>query len=396
VARREIAAVRVLHLVKTAVGAPWAWRQIRELVGAGVDVVVAVPGGGPMAERYRQVGARVHELELDLPLRNPLGLVARVRRLRHLVERERPDVVHSHFVGTTLTMRLALGRRAHPPRVFQVPGPLHLEHALFRRLELSTATAADHWIVTCKRTRELYLAAGVNGSRLHLSYYGVDLDACRRPAGGVLREEIGVPSPIPIAGMVAYMYAPRRYLGQRRGIKGHEDFIDAVAILAGTKPELRAVVVGAAWAGAWRYEAQVREYGRRRCGDRLVFLGYRDDVPRIYADLDVAVHPSHSENVGGAGESALAEVPTVATTVGGFPDIIEPGVSGLLVPPRDPAALAAAIGRLLDDPRGARAMAAEARRRAERMLDVRRTAAEVATIYGQILGGARSGRGAAP
>jgi glycosyltransferase involved in cell wall biosynthesis len=81
----------------------------------------------------------------------------------------------------------------------------------------------------------------------------------------------------------------------------------------------------------------------------------------------------------------------VATAVGGFPDIIEPGVTGLLVPPRDPTALARAIGLLIDDRTRARAMAAEARRRAERMLDVRRTAAEIASLYERVLG--RSPRG---
>jgi len=382
--------LKALHLVKTSSGAAWAWRQIRELVASGVDVVVAVPGDGPMAERYRQVGARVHEAQYDAPVRRPWLVPARSRALRRLVEQERPDLVHSHFVGTTLTMRLALGRRGGPPRIFQVPGPLHLEHALFRRLELATASASDHWIATCELTRRLYRAAGVSGERVHLSYYGLDVDAFRPQTPGQLRAELGLGT-APLVGIVAHMYAPKWYLGQRRGIKGHEDFIDAVAILGRKRPDLRAVVVGAAWGGATGYERRLRQYGRRRCGDRLAFLGHRDDVPRIYADLDVAVHPSLSENLGGAAESTLSGVPTVATAIGGFPDIIEQEVSGLLVPPHDPAALAAAIERLLDDTAAARAMAGEASRRAKRMLDVGRTAAEVAAIYEQVLAGSRGG-----
>ena len=383
--------MRVLHLVKTGVGASWALRQMRELVRAGIDVAVAVPPATPLVPRYRQAGVRVHELEVDFPARRPLELPARLGRLRRLVELERPDLVHSHFVGTTLTLRLALGRRSRLPRLFQVPAPLHLEHALFRRLDLATAGSADQWIATCERTRQLYRAAGVGAERVHLSYYGVDVAECTRGESGRLRAELGVPASAPVVGMVAYMYAPKVYLGQRRGIKGHEDFIDAVALLARSRPAVRGVIVGAAWGGAARYEQRVRRYGRLRCPEHVVFLGHREDVARLYADMDVAVHPSLSENVGGAGESSLAEVPTVATNVGGFPDIIEPGVTGLLVPPRDPTALARAIGSLIDDPAGARAMAARARRRAELLLDVRSTAAEIASLYERVLERSRVG-----
>jgi glycosyltransferase involved in cell wall biosynthesis len=381
----------VLHLVKTGVGATWALRQMRELVRAGIEVAVAVPPAGPLLPRYREAGVRVHELDVDFPARRPHALPGRLLQLRRLVELERPDLVHSHFVGTTLTLRLALGRRSRLPRLFQVPGPLHLEHALFRRLDLATASRADRWIATCRKTRELYRAAGVREERLHLSYHGYDVEDCRSAERGRLRAELGVSAAVPVVGMVAYVYAPKRYLGQRRGIKGHEDFIDALRLLARSRPEVRGVIVGAAWAGAARYERRVRRYGRDRCPEQVVFLGHRDDVPRLYADMDVAVHPSLSESIGGAAESSLAEVPTVATAVGGFPDIIEPGVTGLLVPPRDPTALARAIGLLIDDRTRARAMAAEARRRAERMLDVRRTAAEIASLYERVLG--RSPRG---
>ena len=384
-APREIRPVKVLHLVKTSVGATWALRQMRELVRAGIEVVVAVPGPGPLVPLYREAGVRVHELDVDFPTRRPLELPGRLRRLRRLVELERPDLVHSHFVGTTLTMRLALGARSRVPRLFQVPAPLHLEHAPFRRLDLATAGAADRWIATCEKTRELYRAAGVSEERLHLSYYGVDIEDCRRRERGRLRAELGLAASVPVVGMVAHVYAPKLWLGQRRGIKGHEDFIDAVALVARSRPAVRGVIVGAAWAGAARYEQRVRRYGRERCPEHVVFLGHRDDVARLYADMDAAVHPSHSENVGAAGESSLAEVPTVATAVGGFPDIIEPGVSGWLVPPRDPAALARAIESVLDDPARARALAVEARRRAERMLDVRRTALEIASLYERVL-----------
>jgi glycosyltransferase involved in cell wall biosynthesis len=290
-------------------------------------------------------------------------------------------LIHSHFVGTTLTMRLALGRHHPVPRVFQVPGPLHLEHGLFRHLELSTSGTADYWVGTCAWTCDRYARSGVPPHRRFLSYYGTDLERFSPGTSGRLRRELGVSPSTRLVGMVAYMYAPKRYLGQVRGIKGHEDLIDAIAICLQRGADVAGVFAGGAWNGATRYERGVRAYARQRLGSRAFFLGTRADIPNIYADLDVAVHPSHSENVGGAVESLLAAVPTVATAVGGFPDVITSGETGSLVPPRSPAALAAAILGALAAPEAARAMALRGRERVRGMFDVTQTAAQVLDIY---------------
>ena len=79
-----------------------------------------------------------------------------VAAFRRLVRDVAPDVIHSHFVGTTLTMRWALGANSTIPRVFQVPGPLHLEHPLYRRAEISSAGTADYWIGSCRWTCDEY------------------------------------------------------------------------------------------------------------------------------------------------------------------------------------------------------------------------------------------------
>ena len=99
----------------------------------------------------------------------------------------------------------------------------------------------------------------------------------------------------------------------------------------------------------------------------------------------MAVHPSLSENLGGAAESMLLGRPTVTTNVGGFPDLIVDGVTGYMVPPRTPRVLADAIARMLDDPGAASELAAAGQQRARRLLDVRSTAADVAAVYGQVI-----------
>ncbi len=376
--------MRVLHLLKTAVGATWALRQMRELVKLGVDVHVALPEG-PLIPQYQAAGVCVHIAQYDFPLRRPYAFPALRTSFLQLVREVQPDLIHSHFVGTTLTMRLALGGNHSIPRVFQVPGPLHLEHPFFRRMEIASAGAADSWIGSCHWTCDRYRASGITDERVFLSFYGTDIDALSPRPPGKLRQELNLDPDTCVVGMVAFMYAPKRYLGQTRGLKGHEDLIDALALVQRRHKHIVGVFAGGAWGGATGYEAQVRSYGRQKLGDRAIFLGTRTDVADLYADFDLAVHPSHSENLGGAGESLLMGVPTITTSVGGFPDLIKHGETGWLVPPRDPIALAETIAAALSDPAGARRLAVHGQAFVRESLDVRHTARQVYDVYRTIL-----------
>lgn len=372
--------MRALHLVKTSVGATWALRLVRELVALGVEVHVAMPAGG-LSAQYEQVGARVHAFQADVAVRAPWRIPSQLQAFRKLVQRVTPDVIHSHFVGTTLCMRLALGRHSTIPRFFQVPGPLHLEHPVFRTLELRCASRADHWIGSCEWTCDRYRSLGVPDAKVFKSYYGLDASGWQRPPPGTLRQELGVGRDTPIVGMVAYFYAPKRYLGQTRGLKGHEDLIDAMVTVRASRPAARVVFVGGPWGRAQAYADRVQQYARARLGDAAVFLGTRHDVPALYADFNVVVHPSLSENVGGALESQLLGVPTIATNVGGFPDAVRDGETGWLVPPRSPARLAEAIESALVDSSRAQAMALEGQRQARERFDLRKNAEAVVRAY---------------
>jgi glycosyltransferase involved in cell wall biosynthesis len=378
--------IKALHLVKTSVGATWALRQVRELVKLGVDVHVAVPADGPLVPQYRAAGATVHEVNLDFPVRKPHRF-GRIRRaVRALVDEVRPDLIHCHHVGTALTARIGLGKSHPVPRLFQVPGPLHLEHTLYRAAELATAGPRDYWMGSCQWTCDRYARSGVPADRVFLSYYGLDVENFVQREPGKLRRELGFGPDTKIVGMVAFIYAPKRYLGQTRGLKGHEDLFDALETCMAKDPSLRCVVVGGAWNGAVAYERRVQEYARAKCGDRVVFLGTRRDVPDLYPDFDVVCCPSHSENVGGAAESLLLAVPTISTDVGGFPDLVKPGETGWLVPARDPVRLAAAIEEALADPAGAKNRARRGQELARHLFDVRRCAKEVLAAYQRILG----------
>jgi glycosyltransferase involved in cell wall biosynthesis len=367
-------------------GATWAFRQVRELCRAGLAVTVALPSAHDgLASRYRECGAQVVEADLDFTPHQLWRIAQAVRRCREIVEEVEPTIIHSHFVSTTLATRLALGRKHSVTRIFQVPGPLHLEHAVSRQLDIVTSGPADSWIGSCRWTCDAYRRLGVPKERVFLSYYGTDVDALGHGERGQFRRQLQLPAHAPLIGLVAYMYAPKRFLGQTRGLKGHEDFIDALRIVQRRLPDACAVVVGGPWNGANAYEQSLRRRARAACNDRMIFTGHRTDVPAIYADLDIAVHPSLSENCGGAVESLAAGVPTVATAVGGLPDVVIPGETGWLVPPRSPRDLANAIVEALANRHEARRRANAGRDLVRRLFDARRTGAEIASIYRRIL-----------
>jgi glycosyltransferase involved in cell wall biosynthesis len=377
--------MKILHIVKTAVGAGWVYQQVRVLCSIGFNVVVVLPSASVgLAPKYKDAGATVIPLAFDFPSRRPWQIPSLLRACKNLVAEVRPDVIHTHHVGTTLMLRAALGQSSSIPRIFQVPGPLHLEHPFFARLDISSAGPQDHWIACCRWTNRKYRSLGVPSDRVFLSYPGTDLNSFNEHRTGALRRELNLPPDVPLVGMVCYMYAPKRFLGQSTGLKGHEDFISAFQIAQKTIPNLRGVIIGGAWNGAAKYEQRIRRIGHSACPDSLTFLGTRSDIPALYPDLDLAVVPSHSENVGGAVEPLLSGVPVVSTNVGGLPDLVQPGITGTLVPPRDPQSLAAATLSSLKNPAEARRLALAGQQMARQLFNVETTAREVAQIYSQI------------
>ncbi len=119
--------------------------------------------------------------------------------------------------------------------------------------------------------------------------------------------------------------------------------------------------------------------------DRVLFTGHSDDVPSLLAAADVAVQCSLTENLGGTIEALLMERPVVATRVGGMPESVRDGETGLLVPPSDPVALAAAILLLLENRGRAAELARAGRQLALRDLTIARTGGQVDALYRRMM-----------
>lgn len=374
--------MRVLQLIKTADGATWAYRQIKVLLEQGVQVAVCMPQG-IMYDKYLDEGVKVYELDYTV---NPVKQLSAYKNFKKAVKDFQPDLIHSHFVITTLFVRLyRLFYTLKIPVIFQVPGPLHLEHFIFRNADLLSSNKYDYWVASCNWTRDKYISSGIPSQKVFLSYYGTDLTFIKKHKRGKLRAELNLKADDLIVGMVAFMYPPKPYLGQKQGIKGHEDFFIGVSKCIKENSNIKAVVIGGAWNGAVEYEQKLIKMGKQLCGDNIYFLGTRNDVPELYADIDLVVHPSYSENLGGAAESLLLEVPTITSNVGGFPDIVINNKTGYLINSGAPNQIAEAINNSFADYDKVKSMAVAGGEKVRSIMDVNKTGKEVFEIYDQIL-----------
>lgn len=371
--------MKVLHLVKTSVGASWALRQMTELVKLGVEIHVALPTDGSLISKYIENGIIVHELNWSLK-----GIVNTSKRLRGIIKELAPDIIHSHFVLTTLIMRIAL-RDNKAPRIFQVPGPLHLENWIFRNLEIVLAQKNDYWVGSCKWTNDRYRKSGIKDDHIFLSYYGSDLHKTDCYLKDKLRKSLGLCKNDILIGIVAYMYEPKYFLGQKRGLKGHEDLIDAVTLLSKRYSNLYCVCIGGAWAGATKYEKKIKKYAQLKASGKIFFTGTISNIGEVYNDLFCVIHPSHSENLGGAAESLLLGVPTISSNVGGFTDIVINGETGLTIPPKNPKAIAEAIESLIIGHYDMVAMSKRGKELTSEILDITNTSNTIHKIYRRIL-----------
>ncbi|WOF75634.1 glycosyltransferase family 4 protein [Parvibaculaceae bacterium PLY_AMNH_Bact1] len=380
--------MRVLQLVKTSHGARWALEQVQELCKMGVEVHVALPNlAGGFANAWTESGAKVHIVDIGFPARELWRLPSVISSFKNLVERVQPDLIHSHFVSTTLTMRMALQNDQSIKRVFQVPGPLHLENAIFRNWELTSSNSQDYWIASSNFIEKLYRDAGISQDRLFLSYYGNHLSDEISSARTEMRKLFGISEEQRVVGSISYMYPPKYFLGQVRGLKRHEVLIKAFSHLGELRSDVTGVLIGGQWGGGKSYERRLRRRAKSVATMRIEMPGAipPQNSQNVWPLFDLAVHIPSTENCGGVVEPLAAGVPVLTNRVGGIPEVVIDGVSGLSVEEDSPKNIAIAINRALNDLPKLGLMAKEGQSLVKTMFDVRRTAAEIRAIYEHIL-----------
>lgn len=333
--------VRPLLLVST-LAAGGAERVVVSLAGRlverGYDVAVCTLTAtvdSHLAEELRRAGAT----RLDLAARRLSDSRAVVRYLR-LLRHGGFDVVHAHgqdaWILATLARLVTRVPLVLTRHVLDEPAETWRQ-SLRRRGALEAVRRADAVVAPSSAAAEtLADMTGICASRIHVIPNGIDLDRFQ-PAPGCrerARNALGCAPDQRLALVPAVL----------RFGKGHEVLLDALPALRRGCPHLKVV-----FAGGGEREAELRERAAPH-GESVTFLGDRDDVPDLLAACDLVVLPSYAEALPVALiEAAAAGRPVVATRVGGIPEIVEHGVTGFLVPPGDPIALAEAITALLRD-----------------------------------------------
>jgi glycosyltransferase involved in cell wall biosynthesis len=345
-------------------------RLCRGLTGLGHEIVVA----GPVAERARQLEARVEPMRLVRSV-TPRADAAALTALGRLVRRVRPDLIHAHSSKAGAVARLARVWNPRTPVVYTphgyaFAGYFESEHqrSVYRAMERALAPLTTMVLCVCEAERRLAESVG-NAGRTRVVHNGVEPHSPAAPDPG-LADTLGGP----VIGVLSLL----------RPGKGVETMIEAMPRLARAHPGVQLAIAGDGPQRA-SLEALAAELG---VSGWVCFLGETPGPGRLLDGIDLFVNPSWAESFPYSSLEAMAAgLPVVATDVGGTREAVADGISGYLVAPRDPRALAEAIAVVLSRPDRGAGLGEAGRRRIEQQFTVSHMAAGTAAVYAELLGG---------
>lgn len=347
--------------------------HLKHLVETGYTVV-AVSAPGPYLAEVAQAGITTIPVPMSRRITPFRDLVA-LWRLVRLLHREKPEIVHTHTPKANLLGQWAAFLSGCRRRISTVhgfyftPETPALKQALFRLTEhLSALPSHVVFLINREDMETAVRLRIVRGDKVRLLEGGLGIDLRRFHAEGAPaaerarhREGLGIPADALVVG----------YVGRLVEEKGVLDLFAAFRQVLAREPRAFLLMVGpydAAKPDAIRPDTAAK-YG---IGDRTLFTGMRLDTVDLYRAMDVFVLPSHREGLPiSAMEAQAMRLPVVTTDARGCREVIVPGETGLLVPPRDPDALAEALLRLLHDKELRSRLGANAQRYAAQQFDQR-------------------------
>jgi glycosyltransferase involved in cell wall biosynthesis len=357
--------------------------------------IVAFGESGPLAARLAAQGVRVETVPMRYLIRgardpicaarNAAAFARAVTALVRLVRLEDAALLHS--VDEPALKYGPVARLTGTRAVATLPDALLPPYGVLHRRAIVWAARHfyDRVVVPSEANRRLAVAAGMGEEHVRTLHTGIDLERFARAREGRddLRRSLGIEADAPLVGAI----------GRFDPLKGYDVLVEAMAIVTRSLPRSRCVIVGdAVFDGEAEWKRAVERQIRSRGLEGKIFLtGWRDDIPSCLGALDLLVHPStrHDSLPTSVLEAMAAGLPVVGSRDGGIPELVEEGVTGWLVPPRDVAALARTLVKALSDPDRLRGCGAAARVRA-RCFDRRDHAARLAELYEEVLEGSPS------
>ena len=289
-------------------------------------------------------------------------------RLSRLIKQLGPDIVHAHDPHGVAMAALALSmstQLAKPPLVAARRVDFHLKGNALSRWKYRQV---DCFICASHAIRGMLIADGVPAARAVTVHEGIDLGRVDAAPVASLHAELWLPHHAPVVGNVAAL-VPH---------KGQRHLIEAASIVIQKVPDARFVI-----AGEGELRPQLERMIKERHLEKHVFLaGFRPDVLSVHKAFDVFVMSSVTEGLGTSLLDAMAcSKPIVATTAGGMPEVVADGRTGILVPPRDHEAMAAAIVTLLTDEAARTTMGAAGLARVRTMFSAERMVQDTLAVY---------------
>ncbi len=331
---------------------------------------------GPFVKEVNERGIPLSEY--PIPGFYSLRALTQQAKFTRYIARNHIDVVHAYsFYGNVfgiLPARLA----ATPVIIASIRDRGAYLTPMQRRVQRFVCRFADCVLVNAEAVKDWLVGDGYNPAKIVVIPNGVELTRFADPASPTLvRSELGIPEHAKMVTVVSRLAR----------LKGLEHFLEASATLAPRYPDARFVIVGHANPHEKEYENVLKTMtDRLGLTSRVLFTGLRSDVPALLAASTVAVMPSLNEALSNVLlESMASGAPIVATRVGGTPEAVADGVTGLLVEPADSDQLARSIARLLDDPGLASRLGRAARKAIEDRYSVDRMVRATQELYLDLL-----------
>ena len=354
-------------------------------LGLELEVLSLAPptrGRATWLPRLQAAGLPVRFLGLDRLLQ-PSG----IPRLARAIRESGCDVVHAHLEDASTLAPIAgvLARRPVLCTLHHVPGPLAGREAVRERLAVAVGSRSAGLIFVSQGSYDGFAAAYPRShapSRWSIVHNGVDVrrfQPLEPGSSAALPAEFGIPEGAPVAALVGHM----------RPGKGQEEAVRAWPDVVAAHPQARLLLIG----NGPREELLRQLAHDLGVATHVVFAGARDDVHDLLPRATLAVLPTHSEALPTALlEASASGIPTVATDVGGVPEVVVDGETGWLLPSPSPDLVAAAVTRALDDPAELARRGAAARVRAETVFSSSGWADALAARYEAVAAGRTTAR----
>jgi len=345
-------------------------------------VLVTGPAIGPegeLIERAKRNGVRLVLVDEMRRAIDPRLDWATYRALKKILREEKPDIVHTHSSKAGILGRAAARAVKVPVIVHTIHGmPFHanespLKNYLYIALEKWAAGMSDCIITVCDAMAEQAVAAAVAPREKFVTIYsGMEVDAFLDAPRhrDETRRKLGIPTDAPVIGKVARLFE----------LKGHEYLIDAMPEVLERFPNARFLFVG----DGILKDALAERARNLGVLDSIIFAGLVDsaDVPAMIGAMDLLVHCSLREGLARVlPQGLLAGVPVISYDIDGAKEVIIPGKTGWLLPPKEVAGLSAAIVEALSNPDAARRMAEAGREMCKERFRVEKMVDEIEAIY---------------